>query len=366
MVFFSQFSMFAWADCSSFNHLRPNRSTFDYHCAEGLLHYAQSQADVSAFFDTPLVPALPEELPAWLVQAVTAAGHTTTVAASLIKEHVSTVLSHFVTACAGQKIMFNDYDAISFNAAVVAADLLTDGTGVPRTNSVWATAYGATASGNVALLKDAFGAARQAVDGAKVHPGQQPALLYAEGGLLTQAAITTEAGGERNESAGVAAAAGLGSKVTATLDLLRTAKQQGAPIDGVLIKLRCGGVTTAAAGAAGSADDCANQQLLSSTISAFGGAGFPVWISLQTDTATADPQDLPAIYAAAGKACASAASGHCRALHLESGFSDAFCEGGVGVVGSDDGAEVGARAGCMLDDHYKAKQAFVALQQSLQ
>lgn len=346
MVFFNQFSMFAWANCTSVRYLRPNRSAFDYHCAQSLLHYAQSQDGVTAFFDTPLVPALREDLPSWLVQAV---GTAPTTATALINEHVSHVLSYFVTACGGQKIMFDDFDAIPFGAAVVVSDLLDD-SGAPRSagtgpqENVWAKAYGPNSDGNVALLKAAFVAARNAVSAAKAHVAQQPSLLYADTGI-------SAAAGARDQMTG------MGTKAAAILKLLQAAKTQGTPIDGVLFKLRCTGVTGQ------SSDECTNLSALSAAIAAFGAAGFPVWISLQTDAvveslgtgASLRSQALADIYHTVGAACAGDRSHYCKALHFE-GFTDAFC-GGLGGAGKT--------GGCMLDENYKAKAAYTSLQSSM-
>lgn len=348
MVFFNQFSMFAWANCTSVRYLRPNRSAFDYHCAQSLLHYAQSQDGVTAFFDTPLVPALREDFPSWWLQAVGTARST---AAALINEHVSNVLSYIVTACAGQKIMFDDFDAIPFGAAVVVSDLLDD-SGAPRSagtgpqDNVWAKAYGSSSDGNAALLNTAFVAARNAVDATKAHAAQQPSLLYADTGI-------TAAAGARDQITG------LGTKASATLKLLQAAKTQGTPIDGVLFKLQCTGVVATDQ----SSDECTNLSALSAAIAAFGGAGFPVWISLQTApvaenlAARADlrSQALADVYHTVGAACAGAH--YCKALHFE-GFTDTFCGGPAGAGAAKAG-------GCMLDDHYKAKAAYTSLQSSL-
>ena len=364
-VFFSQFSMFAWENCTSVRYLRPNRSAFDYHCAQSLLHYAQSQQGVTAFFDTPLVPALREDLPSWFLQTLSTAGHTSTVAATLINEHVSHVLSYFVTACEGGTIMFDHFNPIPFGAAVVVSDLL-DASGAPRNagagpqDSAWATAFGPSFDGSVALLKVAFVAARNAVVSTQAHAAQQPSLLYADTGI-------TAATGEQDGMTGV------GTKAAATLKLLQAAKAQGAPIDGVLFKLRCAGTGSAEQ----SSDEC-TLPALSTAIEAFGAAGFQVWISLHTAPATAAAvavaasahrqlqfrqddlaagadlrsQALADIYHAVGAACAGDRSHYCKAIHFE-GFTDAFC-GGAANAG-----------GCMLDGHYGAKAAYTSLQASL-
>jgi len=129
------------------------------------------------------VPALEQDLPGWVAQALVKGGSAgKTTALALIKEHVSAVLAHFVMVMSGQHIMFNDYDPTDFAAVVVTSDLLGPD-GNPRNagngaeSNVWAGGYGATAAGNADLLKDSFGAAKTVLDGAKVNAAQRPALL---------------------------------------------------------------------------------------------------------------------------------------------------------------------------------------------
>lgn len=277
-------------------------------------------------------------------------GNTQKMASTLITEHVSAVLAHFVTVMSGQHIMFNDYNPTDFAAVVVVSDLLgPDGSprnaGNGEEGNVWAGGYGATAAGNAALLKDSFAAASAVLDGAKAPAAKRPALLYAETQL-------TAGGGS-----------GVNAKAGKLLKLLQTAKQNGAAIDGVLLKLRCARVATAvsppplrrslvsatAAAEAGAAsrdghlssstDECSNADVLVATISAFGSAGFSVWISIDFGTTGVET---------VARACAG--SKDCKALHFGEGFTDGFCAAG---------------GECLLTKDYKAKPAFVSLQMAL-
>ena len=101
MVLFSQFDMVAWGSCTGWPHLRPNRSAFEYHCADQLAHYACSVGpDVAALFKGPLVGALPEDNAPWAVDALRTA--TAAQATALITEHTSAVMvraPHFFQPC---------------------------------------------------------------------------------------------------------------------------------------------------------------------------------------------------------------------------------------------------------------------------
>ena len=152
---------------------------------------------------------------------------------------------------------------------------------------------------------------------------------------------------------------GVNAKAGKTLKLLQTAKQEGAAIDGVLLKLRCTGA--AATGAApplrrshlakaaasrdehlssfASTDECSNADAIAATISAFGSAGFSAWVSVEAGTTGVD---------AVGRACAGSVD--CKALHFGEGFTDAFCPAG---------------GGCLLGNDYKATPAFARLQTAL-
>jgi hypothetical protein len=42
-IWTSQFNLFAWRNCSSWSVIRPNETAKDFHCADRLAHYAQTQ-----------------------------------------------------------------------------------------------------------------------------------------------------------------------------------------------------------------------------------------------------------------------------------------------------------------------------------
>ena len=99
---------------------------------------------------------------------------------------------------------------------------------------------------------------------------------------------------------------------------------------------------------------------LEATIGAFGAAGFPVWLSLDASLSASSPSlasadgaaaALKDVYDAVARACVGAGP-QCKALHFE-GFSDAFCP------------DAGGSAGCMLDEKYKAKPPYLAVQAAL-
>ena len=226
----------------------------------------------------------------------------------------------------GQHIMFNDYDPLPFAAAVVVSDLLADD-GTPRAagQNVWGHAFAGSA-GNQQLLLAGFGAAQKSL--AQAAAAQRPALLYAE--------------------------TARSSKANAVLTMLTAAKSAGASIDGVLLKLQCavGGSTTP--------QECTDAAALKATIGAFGAAGFPVWLSLDASLSASSPPlasadgaaaALKDVYDAVARACVGAGP-QCKALHFE-GFSDAFCP------------DAGGSAGCMLDENYKAKPPYLAVQAAL-
>jgi hypothetical protein len=76
--------------------------------------------------------------------------------------------------------------------------------------------------------------------------------------------------------------------------------------------------------------------VLEATISAFGSAGFSVWISVEAGTTGVGT---------VARACMDSKS--CRALHFGEGFTEAFCAAG---------------GECLLDQGYKATPAFASLQ----